>query len=144
MKLIANDQECVNKLFTIFKNLKAITDSLVIYLDEVKGVYIQGLDRSQCCIFYIKFNLFCFKSFEFYIYLYITLHRPYTFDIPLRPCLKCVPEQEQPIAVACPLTAPVTQVHARGEMQPVHIVVPHRPDPDHWVEHGDKSTGDPK
>ena len=65
MKLIANDQECVNKLFTIFKNLKAITDSLVIYLDEVKGVYIQGLDRSQCCMCEIKLQSTWFNTFEF-------------------------------------------------------------------------------
>ena len=76
------------------------------------------------------------------IYLYLSLHRPYSFDIPLRPWPKCVPEQEQPIAVACPLTAPVTQVHARDELQPVHKVVPRRPDPDHRVVDLDKSSGD--
>lgn len=65
MKLIASDQECVNKLFIILKNLKAITDSLVIYLDEVKGVYIQGLDRSQCCMCEIKLQSTWFNTFEF-------------------------------------------------------------------------------
>jgi len=65
MKLIAHNQECVNKLFTICKNLKAITDNLVIYLDEVKGVYIQGLDRSQCCMCEIKLHSSWFDTFEF-------------------------------------------------------------------------------
>ena len=27
-------------------------------------------------------------------------------------------------------------------MQPVHIAVPRKPDPDHWVEDLDKSSGD--
>ena len=80
-----------------------------------------------------------FLSFAFYLSLSFS---PYSFDIPLRPWPKSVPEQEQPIAVACPLTALVTQVHARGEMQPVHIVVPRRPDPDRRVVDLDESSGD--
>ena len=73
------------------------------------------------------------------IYLYLSLHRPYSFDIPLRPWPISLPEQEQPLAEVAII---VTQVHARGEMQPVHIVVPDRPDPDRWVVDLDKSSGD--
>ena len=87
-----------------------------------------------------------------FIFLSIALtrsiyHGPSGFLVatPLRPWPIWVPEQEQPIAHAAPLTVPVTPVHARGEMQPVHIVVPHRADPDHWVEPGrgesENSTG---
>ena len=61
---------------------------------------------------------------------------------PLRPWPIWVPEQEQPIAHEGPFTAPITPVHARKEMQPVHIAVPRRPDPDHWGVHSDKSSGD--
>ena len=61
---------------------------------------------------------------------------------PLRPWPIWVPEQEQPIAHEGPFTAPITPVHARNEMQPVHIAVPRRPDPDHWGVHSDKSSGD--
>ena len=61
---------------------------------------------------------------------------------PLRPWPIWVPEQEQPIAHDGPFTAPITPVHARKEMQPVHIAVPRRPDPDHWGVHSDKSSGD--
>ena len=85
--------------------------------------------------------LYCHLSPSLSIYLYLSLHRPYSFDIPWaiwipgRDTAKalarvCVPEQEQPLAAAAPLTAPVTLVHARGGMQPVHTVVPDRPDPD--------------
>ena len=40
-----------------------------------------------------------------------------------------------------PVAAPVTPVDARREMQPVHIVVSRRPDPDHRVVDLDKSSG---
>ena len=87
-----------------------------------------------------------------FIFLSIALtrsiyHGPYGFLVatPLRPWPICVLEQEQAIANAAPLTAPVTPVHARGEIQAVHIVVPHRPDADHWVEprrgESENSTG---
>ena len=75
-----------------------------------------------------------------FIYLYICLHRPYSFDIPLdiwipgRNTIASevpVTEQEQPIASEGPVTAPITSVDARNEMQPVDIVVPGRPDADH-------------
>ena len=41
-----------------------------------------------------------------------------------------------------PVAAPVTLVDARGELQPVHIVVARRPDADRRVVDLDKSTGD--
>ena len=41
-----------------------------------------------------------------------------------------------------PVAAPVTLVDARGEMQPVHIVVVRRPDADRRVVDLDKSSGD--
>ena len=88
--------------------------------------------------------IFIFLSIAFTRSIY---HGPSGFLVatPLRPWPICVLDQEQPIANADPLTAPVTPVHARGEMQAVHIVVPHRPDADQWVEprrgESENSTG---
>ena len=41
-----------------------------------------------------------------------------------------------------PVAAPVTLVDARGELQPVHIVVARRPDADRRVVDLDKRSGD--
>jgi proliferating cell nuclear antigen PCNA len=65
MKIIVIQQDKVNKLSTIFKNLKIFTDNLVIYLDEKKGLYIQGLDRTHCCMCEIKLVPEWFDTFEF-------------------------------------------------------------------------------
>ena len=45
-------------------------------------------------------------------------------------------------AHAAPVAAPLTLVDARGETQPVHIVVARRPDADRRVVDLYKSTGD--
>jgi proliferating cell nuclear antigen PCNA len=65
MKIVVRHQENVNKLSTIFKNLKIFTDNLVIYLDEIKGLYIQGMDRSHCCICEIRIIPQWFDVFEY-------------------------------------------------------------------------------
>ena len=99
---------------------------------------------------YIPPSLFVSRSlYIIFIFLSIALTRSIYHGIsgflvvtPLRPWPIWVPEQEQPIAHEGPFTAPITPVHARKEMQPVHIAVPRRPDPDHWGVHSDKSSGD--
>lgn len=65
MKIVVRQQENVNKLSTIFKNLKIFTDNLVIYLDETKGLYVQGMDRSNCCICEIRISPQWFDVFEY-------------------------------------------------------------------------------
>ena len=96
---------------------------------------------------YIPLSLFLSLSLFIFLFLSIALtrsiyHRPSGFLVPtpLRPWPRCVLEQEEPIALLAPLAAPVTSVHARREMQAVHIVVPRRPDADCRVVHSDKST----
>ena len=96
---------------------------------------------------YIPLSLFLSLSLFIFLFLSIAFtrsiyHRPSGFLVPtpLRPWPRCVPEQEEPIARLAPLAAPVTSVHARREMQAVHIVVLRRPDADCWVAHSDKST----
>ena len=78
-----------------------------------------------------------------FIFLSIALtrsiyHGPSGFLVatPLRPWPIWVLEQEQAIAHAAPFAVRVTPVHSRGELLPVHIVVPRRPDPDHWGQPG--------
>jgi len=65
MKLVLNEQTKVNQLITIFKNLKVFTTNLVINMNEEKGIFIQGIDNTQCCLCEVKIVPSWFSVFEF-------------------------------------------------------------------------------
>ena len=50
MKLFLKDQDKICKFSVIFKNLQCLVDAIKIYFSE-KGLYVQGMDNSTCCLF---------------------------------------------------------------------------------------------
>ena len=64
MKLILKDYEKANKFSAIFQHLKQLVQSIVLYFD-VNGLYIQGMDSTQICLFECKLNSSWFDEYEF-------------------------------------------------------------------------------
>ena len=64
MKLILSDQNKISKFSVIFQNLKAFSESVVIYLSE-EGIYMQGMESSHCSLFESKLSSDWFDSFVY-------------------------------------------------------------------------------
>lgn len=64
MKLIINNPTKANKFSNIFNNLKNFTDTMNINFIEDR-LYIQGMDKTQCCLFELKINADWFDLYEF-------------------------------------------------------------------------------
>lgn len=64
MKLIIKDQQKANHFTTIFQNIKQITDNIAIYFSD-EGLYIQGMDSTQICLFECKLTNEWFDHYEF-------------------------------------------------------------------------------
>lgn len=65
MKLVLTEQSKVIKLAAIFRNLKVFTNNLMVYLDATKGIFIQGMDDTHCCLCEVKIMPAWFDIFEF-------------------------------------------------------------------------------
>ena len=64
MKLIISNSSKAIKFTNIFNNLKNFTETTnMIFSDD--GLYIQGMDKTQCCLFELKINNHWFDSYEF-------------------------------------------------------------------------------
>ena len=64
MKIYIDDTRKINKLSTIFCNLKSFTDNIVIYL-KACGLYIQCMDDSHCSLFECTLDKDWFTKYEF-------------------------------------------------------------------------------
>jgi proliferating cell nuclear antigen PCNA len=64
MKLTIEDTRKTSKLATIFCNLKAFTDNVVIYF-KTEGLYIQCMDDSHCALLECSLDKSWFTSYEF-------------------------------------------------------------------------------
>jgi proliferating cell nuclear antigen PCNA len=64
MKLVINNPSKANKFSNIFNNLKYFTDAMNIYFSE-NGLYVQGMDRTHCCLFELNINPIWFDFYEF-------------------------------------------------------------------------------
>ena len=64
MKLTLKDSSKVAKFSDIFKHLKQLLDNIVIYFSS-NGIYIQGMDMSQICLFECKLDANWFDDYCF-------------------------------------------------------------------------------
>lgn len=64
MKLIISNSCKAIKFTNIFNNLKNFTETTNMIFSE-NGLYIQGMDKSQCCLFELKINNDWFDNYEF-------------------------------------------------------------------------------
>ena len=64
MKLVINNVMKANKFSNIFCNLKNFTDITNIHFSK-SGLYVQGMDKSHCCLFEFKINSNWFDTYQF-------------------------------------------------------------------------------
>ena len=64
MKLTLKDLNKVGKFTAIFQHLKQLVDCIGIYFDD-NGLYIQGMDNSQICLFECKLHSSWFDEYSF-------------------------------------------------------------------------------
>lgn len=64
MKLILKNSDKANKFSAIFQHLKQIVQSIVMYFDT-NGLYIQGMDSTQVCLFECKLHHTWFDEYIF-------------------------------------------------------------------------------
>ena len=64
MKLTLKDPVKVTKFSAIFQHLKQLVDNIAIYF-SVDGLYIQGMDSTQICLFECKLTSGWFDEYEF-------------------------------------------------------------------------------
>jgi len=64
MKLVISNSLKANKFSNVFNNLKNFTDALNMHFSE-DGLYVQGMDKSHCCLFDLKINHTWFDSYQF-------------------------------------------------------------------------------
>lgn len=64
MKLTLKDSSKVTKFSAIFQHLKQLVDCIAIYF-SVDGMYIQGMDSTQICLFECKIINTWFDEYEF-------------------------------------------------------------------------------
>jgi proliferating cell nuclear antigen PCNA len=64
MKLILSNQDKISQFIVIFQNLKAFSDHVVLYLSE-EGLYMQGMEMSQCSCFESRLTWEWFDDFEY-------------------------------------------------------------------------------
>ena len=64
MKLTIKDHNKVAKFSSIFQHLKQVVDCIAIHF-SVDGMYIQGMDSTQICLFECKLTNDWFDEYEF-------------------------------------------------------------------------------
>ena len=64
MKLVLTDKEKLSQFAVLFQNLKTFSEHVIMYMSE-EGIYMQGMDSSQCSCFDIKLRNHWFDSFNF-------------------------------------------------------------------------------
>tara|TARA_Y100000817_G_C16834008_1_gene534857 strand:+ start:583 stop:1398 length:816 start_codon:yes stop_codon:yes gene_type:complete len=64
MKLILKDSDKANKFSSIFQHLKQLVQAIVLYVDD-NGLYIQGMDSTQICLFECKLHHTWFDEYSF-------------------------------------------------------------------------------
>jgi len=64
MKLILSDPSKISQFAVIFQNLKAFSESVVIYVSE-EGIYMQGMESSHCSLFESRLSSVWFDIFEY-------------------------------------------------------------------------------
>lgn len=64
MKLTLKEPLKVSKFSAIFQHLKQVVDNIAIYF-SVDGMYIQGMDSTQICLFECKLTDSWFDNYEF-------------------------------------------------------------------------------
>lgn len=64
MKLILKNQQKVTTFSAILQNLKQLVDNISIYF-STEGLYIQGMDNTQICLFECKLANDWFSEYEF-------------------------------------------------------------------------------
>ena len=64
MKITISNSEKFSKFSNILNNMKNITDIMVIYLNE-EGLYTQGLDNANVCLYECKIQKDWFDSYEY-------------------------------------------------------------------------------
>ena len=64
MQLTLKDLNKVGKFTAIFQHLKQLVDCIGIYFDD-NGLYIQGMDNSQICLFECKLHSSWFDKYSF-------------------------------------------------------------------------------
>jgi proliferating cell nuclear antigen PCNA len=64
MKLVINNSVKATKFSNIFNNLKYFTETMNLHFSE-NGLYVQGMDKTHCCLFEFKINKSWFDIYEF-------------------------------------------------------------------------------
>ena len=64
MKLLLKDDEKIMKFSTIFRHLRQFSDAMVIYFSDT-GMYAQGMDGSNCCLFECKIPANWFDEYSY-------------------------------------------------------------------------------